>query len=133
MIGRGLDDAGDGAMALFNFEHKDRPLASNTKFAGRMLGNIVFALVIIAIALGGGMYGYHSLEGLSWLDAFVNASMLLGGMGPVAQLTTEGGKLFAGSYALFCGLLFVLLSGVVLAPVLHRVLHALHVDDDDKN
>lgn len=117
-------------MALFNFEHKDRALASGTKFAGRMVGNILFALVIVALALGGGMAGYHYTEGLSWLDSFLNASMILGGMGPVAQLVTDEGKLFAGGYALFAGLLFVLLSGVVLAPVLHRVLHALHVDDD---
>jgi hypothetical protein len=120
-------------MALFNFEHKDSPLASGTQFAGRMVGNIVFALVIIGIALVGGMAGYHFLEGLNWIDAFLNASMILGGMGPVAQISTDAGKIFAGSYALFAGLLFVLLSGVVLAPVLHRVLHAIHVDDDDKS
>lgn len=120
-------------MALFNFEHKDRPLATGMTFASRMLGNIVFATVIIAVALGAGMAGYHFLEGLNWTDAFLNASMILGGMGPVAELKTEWGKLFAGAYALFAGLLFVLMSGVVLAPVLHRVLHALHVDDDDKS
>lgn len=119
-------------MALFNFEHKDRPLASAPRFASRLTGNVVFAILILAIALGGGMFGYHELEGLSWTDAFLNASMILGGMGPVASLSTEGGKLFAGAYALFCGLLFILITGVVLAPVLHRILHALHVDDDDR-
>lgn len=119
-------------MALFNFEHKDRPLASGTQFAGRLLGNILFCAAIIAVALGGGMAGYHFIEKQSWLDAFLNASMILGGMGPVNPMTTDAGKVFAGSYALFAGLLFVLLSGVVLAPVLHRILHAIHVDDDDK-
>ncbi|HVY88823.1 MAG TPA: hypothetical protein VG942_08140 [Hyphomonadaceae bacterium] len=120
-------------MALFNFDYKDRPLASNVTFASRMVGNIVFATIIIALALAAGMAGYHFLENLNWIDAFLNASMILGGMGPVAELKTDAGKLFAGGYALFAGLLFVLLSGVVLAPVLHRVLHALHVDDDDKS
>lgn len=119
-------------MALFNFEYRDKPLASAPRFAFRMLGNIVFALIIVAVALGAGMYGYHQLENLSWVDSFLNAAMILGGMGPVNPMTTEAGKIFAGSYALFAGLLFVLLSGVVLAPVLHRVLHAIHVDDDEK-
>jgi hypothetical protein len=78
---------------------------------------------------GSGHGSYHATEGLSWLDAYLNAAMLLGGMGPVNPLHTEAGKLFAGSYALFCGLLIVIASGVVLAPILHRVLHALHADD----
>ena len=121
-------------MALFNFEHKDRPLASTTEFAGRLLGNMMFAVVIIAIALAGGMAGYYYLVGgMTWIDAFLNAAMILGGMGPVDPVGSNAGKLFAGGYALFAGLLFVALAGVVLAPVLHRVLHALHVDDDDKS
>lgn len=121
-------------MALFNFEHKDSPLASAGQFAGRLIGNTMFAIVIIAIALTGGMAGYYYLVGdMTWVDAFLNASMILGGMGPVDPVTSDAGKLFAGSYALFAGLLFVALAGVVLAPVLHRVLHALHVDDDDKS
>ena len=120
-------------MALFNFEHKDLPLASGGRFAGRLIINVFAATVVIAIVLGAGMYGYHQTEGLSWLDSFLNAAMLLGGMGPVDPLNTEAGKLFAGLYALACGLVFVLVSGVILAPVLHRVLHALHVDDDDNS
>jgi hypothetical protein len=79
------------------------------------------------------MIGYHALEKLRWLDAFLNAAMLLGGMGPVDPMHTDAGKLFAGIYALVCGLVSVLASGIVLAPVAHRVLHALHVDDDDKS
>jgi hypothetical protein len=118
-------------MALFNFEHKERPLASPMQFAGRFFGNLIFALVIIAVALAGGMAGYYYLVGgMTWIDAFLNASMILGGMGPVDSVTTDAGKLFAGGYALFSGLLFVVIAGLVLAPVLHRVLHALHVDDD---
>jgi hypothetical protein len=120
-------------MALFKFDHVSEPVASPVAFAGRLLGNVVAATVIIGLALAGGMFGYHTLEGLSWLDSFLNAAMLLGGMGPVDAMHTDAGKLFAGAYALACGLLFVLVSGVVLAPVLHRVLHTLHVDcDDDK-
>jgi hypothetical protein len=118
-------------MALFNFDYKERPLASPMQFFGRLLGNLVFALTIIAIALAGGMAGYYYLVGgMTWIDAFLNASMILGGMGPVDPVTSDTGKLFAGGYALFSGLLFVVIAGLVLAPVLHRVLHALHVDDD---
>jgi hypothetical protein len=85
---------------------------------------------MIAVALGVGMIGYVAIEQMSWLDAYLNASMLLGGMGEVDALRTDAGKFFAGTYALFCGLLIVIASGVVLAPILHRVLHALHVEDD---
>ncbi|HEX5005959.1 MAG TPA: hypothetical protein VFV70_02535 [Hyphomonadaceae bacterium] len=117
-------------MALFNFDYKESPLASPVRFAWRMLRNIFAALVLVGLALGAGIWGYHETEGMSWLDAFLNSAMLLGGMGPVTPLATDAGKLFAGVYALVCGLVFVLASGVVLAPVFHRVLHALHVDDD---
>jgi hypothetical protein len=116
-------------MRLLRFEHRNRPMASHAVFLGRLANNVLVALVMIAIALALGMEGYHATEGLSWLDAYLNAAMLLGGMGPVDPLHTEAGKLFAGSYALFCGLLIVIASGVVLAPILHRVLHALHADD----
>lgn len=120
-------------MAVFRFEHRGARLLTPVQFAGRLAGNIVFAAVLVGFALGVGMVGYHVTENMGWLDAFLNASMLLGGMGPVDALHTDQGKLFAGVYALACGLLFVLISGVVLAPVLHRVLHALHVrDDQDK-
>jgi len=117
-------------MALFNFDYKGSPLASPVRFAWRMLINIFAALLLVGLALGAGMWGYHETEGMSWLDSFLNSAMLLGGMGPVTPLATDAGKLFAGIYALVCGLVFVLASGVVLAPVFHRVLHALHVDDD---
>ncbi len=116
-------------MALFRFEHHTKPVASHAAFAGRVAANIFAATLIIGVALLAGMAGYRVTEGMDWLDAFLNAAMLLGGMGPVAPLETAGGKLFAGVYALLCGLLFVLVSGIVLAPVLHRVLHALKVDD----
>ena len=117
-------------MSLFDFEYKDKPLATPTAFAGRIVLNVIVALVIIGASLAGGMAGYHLTEGMDWLDAFLNASMILGGMGPVDVLHTEAGKIFAGAYALFSGLLIIIVTGVVLAPILHRVLHALHVPDE---
>ena len=116
-------------MPLLRFENREKPLASHAVFLGRLARNVLAALVMIAIALAIGMVGYRQTEGLSWLDAYLNAAMLLGGMGPVAPLATAAGKFFAGSYALFCGLLIVIASGVILAPILHRVLHAMHADD----
>ena len=124
---------GAEAMAIFRFDTLNAPMASRTQFLGRLGLNILLSGVLIAFALGAGMIGYHVLEKLSWLDAFLNAAMLLGGMGPVDTLHTQAGKLFAGIYALACGLVFVLASGIVLAPVAHRVLHALHIADDDKS
>ena len=90
----------------------------------------------ISIAVVGGtvfvgMAGYHYTEGMSWLDAFANASMIASGMGPLAPLETVAGKWFAGMYALYSGLVLVGASGLVLAPILHRVMHSLHVADDD--
>lgn len=116
-------------MRVLRFEHRQRPLASRAVFLGRLARNLALASVMIALALVLGMAGYHITERMDWLDAYLNAAMLLGGMGPVDPLHTQIGKLFAGSYALFCGLLIVIASGVVLAPILHRVLHALHAED----
>jgi len=121
-------------MALFNFDYKSRPLASRSRFASRLLVNIIVAQVLVGAALGAGMWGYMATEGMQPIDAFLNSAMLLGGMGPVdPPLHTVAGKLFAGFYSLGCGLVLILVSGIVLAPVFHRVLHALHVDDDDKS
>ncbi len=80
-------------------------------------------------ALSVGMAGYHWLEGLTWVDAYLNAAMILGGMGQVTKLHTNAGKLFAGSYALFAGMVFVVGAGVVLAPVVHRAMHRFHLGD----
>jgi len=117
-------------MIFTRFERRAEPLAPHRVFLGRLARNVVAALVMIAVALAIGMAGYRITEGMSWLDAYLNATMLLGGMGPVDALHTDAGKFFAGSYAIFCGLLIVIASGVVLAPILHRVLHALHAADD---
>ncbi len=84
--------------------------------------------MLIAVSLLAGMIGYHGLEHLNWLDSFLNASMLLGGMGPIHTPVTDGGKLFAGLYALYCGLAVIAVASVMLAPVAHRLLHKLHVE-----
>jgi hypothetical protein len=115
-------------MSLFRFEHRSKPLATGAAFVGRLAVNFVAAILLASVSLGVGMAGYHATEGMDWLDAFLNASMLLGGMGPVDALHTEAGKLFAGCYALFCGLIVVITAGVILAPILHRVMHTLHAE-----
>jgi ABC-type Na+ efflux pump permease subunit len=117
-------------MSLLRFEHRTAPLAPRAVFFGRLAGAIAAALALIGVALAIGMIGYRLTENMAWLDAFLNAAMLLGGMGEVDPLHTDAGKLFAGIYALFCGLLIVVGSGIILAPILHRVLHALHLEDD---
>jgi hypothetical protein len=98
----------------------------------RMAHSGVIALALIAVSLFIGMVGYHLLEGLNWMDAFLNASMLLGGMGPVNAPATFGGKLFAGLYALYCGLAVILVAGVILAPIAHRILHRFHMENRDQ-
>jgi hypothetical protein len=97
-------------------------------FVGRLARHFAFACGLIVLSLGIGMTGYRRLESLSWLDAFLNASMLLGGMGPVNMPQTCGGKLFAGCYALYSGLVFIATAALVLTPIVHRVLHRFHWD-----
>jgi hypothetical protein len=94
-----------------------------------MLAHGGFAFAIVAVALAIGMIGYRTTEQLSWLDSFLNAAMILSGMGEVAPLTTVSGKLFAGLYALFSGLLILVTAGILAAPLVHRLLHRLHLDD----
>ena len=97
----------------------------------RMLRHGAALVPLAALALGMGMAVYHWVEGLSWADAFLNAAMLLGGMGPVDPLRTTAGKWLAGLYALFAGIVFLVLAGVMLAPVLHHVLHRFHLETED--
>ena len=89
------------------------------------------ATLLIATSLLGGMIGYRFFEGMSWIDAFANASMILSGMGPLCELTSSSGKLFAGAYALYSGLMLILATGLIFAPLVHRVLHHFHVDCDE--
>ncbi len=85
---------------------------------------------MIYVALCIGMLGYHDLENMSWVDSFVNASMILSGMGPMGNLTTTAGKIFAGCYALFSGLAFILIVGIVFAPVVHRTFKKMRLEDE---
>lgn len=103
------------------------PLASRYKFFLRLIRSIAMALLIIVIALSVGMVGYHVFENMSWINAFANAAMILSGMGPLTPLNTSAGKLFAGSYALFSGLVFIVIIGIVFAPIVHRFLHRFHL------
>lgn len=111
------------------YEHKSQPLIPPRAFARRLAASVAVALAVVAFSLVLGMVGYHAFEGLGWLDAFLNASMLLGGMGAIEVPVTDAGKLFAGLYALYCGLVVIMVAGIVLAPVAHRLMHAVHLED----
>lgn len=108
-----------------------RPLLTKKQFARRVLNHGLVSVLIIAIALGVGVCGYHWIVGLTWLDSLLNASMILGGMGPVDPITTAAGKLFASFYALFSGLVFIGLLGFLLAPFIHRMMHRLHWESEE--
>jgi hypothetical protein len=110
------------------FEHKSDPLLSPRAFLGRLATSAGIGMAIVAVSLLIGMVGYHELERLNWLDAFLNASMLLGGMGPTDPIHTPAGKLFAGLYALYCGLAVLAVAGLIFAPVFHRFLHRFHLE-----
>ncbi len=113
------------------YERRHEPLLPMRLFIYRMLRNAGFALGLILGSLGLGMWGYRVFGGLSWIDALLNASMLLGGMGPVNVITSTSGKLFASFYALFAGLVFLVAAGVFFAPLYHRFLHRFHLDIRD--
>jgi hypothetical protein len=115
------------------FEHRSDPLLPRREFFGRLMRCAVAGAGIVAASLFIGMFGYHALEGFSWLDAFVNASMLLGGMGPVDPVHTTGGKLFAGFYALYCGFAVLAIAGIIFAPIVHRFLHRFHLEHGRKD
>lgn len=111
------------------FEHRDEPVISSQQFRLRIFSYLAIASSIIVISLLIGMIGYHALEAMNWLDAFLNAAMILGGMGPVNELHTASGKFFAGCYALYSGLVFLVTAGLIFGPLLHRLLHKFHVDE----
>ena len=108
------------------FEHKGQKLLSKRHFFHRLMGSASVAFTVMAVSLAIGVLGYHGFEGLSWDDSLLNASMILGGMGPVDPVKTMGGKLFASFYALYSGLLLIALMGLLLAPFFHRILHSFH-------
>jgi len=115
------------------YEHRSRPLLSEIEFLFRVLRHGFLAAAVVFVALGIGILGYHGFEGMPWIDATLNASMILGGMGPVNPLTTESGKLFASAYALFSGVVFIGIMGIILAPFAHRLLHTFHLEVDNRN
>ena len=104
---------------------KQAPLAP-AAFARRLSAHLLAALALLVVSMGAGMLGYGQLEQLSPIDAFLNAAMLLGGMGPVHLPVTPGGKLFAGLYALYAGLVFIASAALIFSPIVHRVMHKMH-------
>lgn len=112
------------------YEHRrSRPL-SRLRFLRRLASHFLAACALMLISLMAGMWGYEHFENLAWRDAFVNAAMLLGGMGPVNRLQTDNGKVFAGCYALYAGLVFLVVAGLLLAPMVHRIMHLVHWEED---
>jgi hypothetical protein len=115
--------------AILQFEHKSQPLLGWPAFKKRLGRNAVIGFMVIIVSLLGGMAGYHYFEGQSCDDAFVNAAMILSGMGPLGELKTTCGKIFAGCYALYSGFAVLAIIGIIFAPVVHRFLHHLHAED----
>ena len=113
------------------YEHRREPLLPLHVFVKRLAACAALALGIMAFSLGIGTVGYHHLAGLTWVDAIYNASMILGGMGPVAELHSDGAKLFASAYALYSGLVLIATIGLALSPLIHRFLHRFHLDEED--
>ena len=114
------------------FEHRKHPLIPRGQFMLRVARFGAFGAGLLLVSLGVGMVGYHVLEGQPWLDALVEASMLLGGEGPVGELRTPAGKVFASVYAIFSGTVFIVAVGVFAAPVYHRFLHRFHLELDEE-
>ena len=115
----------------FRFERHHDQLAPRSVFFKRVAVSLLIAFGMIGFALAIGIIGYHTLAGLGWIDSLLEASMILGGMGPVNPLTNDAAKIFASLYALFSGLMFIGIMGVVLSPIVHRFLHKFHVDEKD--
>ena len=114
------------------FEHRNQRLASSRTYRRRLVQSGTVGLITIVVSLAVGMAGYHWLESLEWLDAFVNASMLLSGMGPLHNPETAAGKLFAGIYALYSGFAVLVIAAIMFAPVVHRILHRFHIEEADE-
>ena len=113
---------------IFAYEHLSQPVAPLPRYLRRQLRSLGVGTVFIVVALFAGMLGYHKFVGLSWIDSYENAAMILSGMGPLATPNTFAGKLFAGTYALFSGIAVLAIAGVIAAPLVHRFLHRLHAD-----
>ncbi len=110
------------------FEHRGQPLLPKKKFIRRLAAAFALASSLLALWTLIGICGYHWLAGLGWVDAFLNAAMIVGGMGPVDVLSTSASKLFAGFYAILSGVVFLVVFGLLIAPIFHRFLHRFHLD-----
>jgi len=110
---------------------RHRPLITRRELVARMAWHAALAAALIAVSLGIGVVGYHATAGLGWVDALLNAAMILTGMGPVAELRTDGAKLFASAYAIFSGVAFLTIVAVLMAPLVHRFLHRFHLEISD--
>jgi len=115
------------------YEHHSQPLISTGAYLKRQAFHVALAATMIIGSLLLGIAGYHWFEGLPWIDSLVNASMILGGMGPVNSLQTNAGKVFASFYALYSGIIFLIIAGVMFAPLFHRFLHRFHLEEETKN
>lgn len=115
------------------FESRHAPVATSAQFRRRVINSFGVAMTLIGGSLLIGMLGYRWLEGMPWIDAYLNAAMLLGGMGPVGpELHTDGGKLFAGVYAIYSGMLVIAAASIILAPLFHRFIHRFHVEEEEE-
>ena len=121
-------------MSFFRYEHHSAPLLPRQVFIRRVLRNVALASGLLVVSLGLGMLGYHFWLQVGWIDSFLNASMILTGMGEITPLETAGAgaKVFAGLYALFSGVAFLTIIGVLVAPVVHRFMHKFHLELDEE-
>jgi len=127
--GRGRVKAGEAAEPRVMSKRFDRTLAPSDVFYTRFRRGAAYALALISGTLAVGMIGYRAFEHMSWLDAFHQSALLLSGMGPVVDIKSNGGKIFDSVYALFCGVILLASTGLMFAPVIHRILHRFHIED----
>lgn len=114
------------------YENKKQKLVSRSKFRSRIMYAVYVDIILLSVSLLIGVLGYHFFNNLSYVDAFMNASMILGGMGPVDVLISDSAKIFAGVYALYSGIAFLTSFAILLAPVYHRFLHKFHLEEKDE-
>ena len=114
---------------VLHYEHRSQPVLPRRLFIRRVIYHVLLALTVVTVSLAIGVLGYLFFAGLSWIDALMNAAMILGGMGPVNELSTDSGKLFASFYALYAGVAFLTIAAVLTAPFAHRLLHSLPLED----
>lgn len=114
-----------------SFERRTDKLAPFSIYVQRIVASLALAVVLILIGLSVGIFGYHFIAGFNLVDSLLEASMILGGMGPVRDLPNDAAKVFASVYALFSGVIFIALMGIILSPTAHRVMHKFHIDEKD--